>query len=87
MMDDKRKLTGHPWHVGYLKKDEDDPRRHKSRCVYFSRDDSRKGHCARRSGTCIGSAHCQDYKETVAEKEVSSVKINELLLKIFKGKR
>lgn len=28
------KLSDTPWHISYVTKDEDDPRRHKSRCVY-----------------------------------------------------
>lgn len=27
------KLSDTPWHVGYTKKDENDPRRHKARCA------------------------------------------------------
>ena len=58
-MDDKRKLTGHPWHVEFLTMDENDTRRHKKRCVYYSQNNS----CRKNCGTCIGSSHCSYYKE------------------------
>lgn len=53
------KLPDTPWHVGYTKKAEDDPRRHKSRCIHIYWDNS----CAYNS-KCIGSSHCQFYAET-----------------------
>ena len=33
---DKKVLPDTPWHLGYAKKEESDPRRHKSRCVYLN---------------------------------------------------
>ena len=62
-MDDKRKLTGHPWHVGYLKMDENDTRRDKRRCMYFLKDESHKNYCQKKFERCIGSSHCPYYKE------------------------
>ena len=62
-MDDKRKLTGHPWHVEFLKMDENDTRRHKKRCVYYSQNNS----CRKNCGACIGSSHCPYYKESGAK--------------------
>lgn len=54
------RLPDTPWHIGYVTKDEDDPRRHKSRCVY---NDGRK--CLNTNVTeCCGSAHCRFYAET-----------------------
>ena len=50
-------LSGTPWHVGYLKKEEDDPRRDKRNCAYYN-----KGYCTHRFGKCIGSSHCDHYK-------------------------
>ena len=32
---DKKTLPDTPWSLGYAKKEERDPRRHKSRCMYF----------------------------------------------------
>lgn len=52
------KMSGTPWHIGFLKKDEDDTRRHKARCAYYE-----KGHCSTRFSGCIGSAHCSQYRE------------------------
>ena len=34
-MDEKR-LPDTPWHVGFVKKEEDDPRRHKARCISYA---------------------------------------------------
>ncbi|WP_027728636.1 hypothetical protein [Treponema sp. C6A8] len=60
---DNIRLPETPWHIGYVKKDENDKRRHKSRCVY-------------NDGTycnnpdmfyCQSSAHCRFYAETWAE--------------------
>lgn len=47
-----------PYHIGYLTMDEDDSRRHKSRCIYLvDKYDCKKYE------SCIGSSHCQYYKE------------------------
>ena len=70
-MDDKRKLTGHPWHVGFLKMAEDDTRRHKRRCIYYVREN-----CCRKCGICVGSSHCSFYKES-AVKQSSRQQINQ----------
>ncbi len=32
---ENNKLPDTPWHVGYAKKEESDPRRHKARCIYL----------------------------------------------------
>lgn len=62
-MNDKRKLTGHPWHIGYLKMDENDTRRDKRKCIHFLRDDSHKNYCQKNYVNCVGSSHCPYYKE------------------------
>ncbi len=54
-----RALPDTPWHVGYTKKAEDDPRRHKSRCVHIE-----SGKCRLLEMTCAGSMHCVSYAET-----------------------
>lgn len=57
-----------PWHVGYAKKDEDDPRRHKARCIYYKDSECQcrifKAYYGRR---CPGSSHCDHYSETQLE--------------------
>lgn len=65
-MNNNRKLPDTPWHVGYAKKEIDDPKRHKSRCIFYD-----KGHkkCRNlRVGSyqmlCPGSAHCKGYAES-----------------------
>lgn len=52
------KMVGTPWHHEVLHKHENDERRHKSRCRNYS-----TGYCKCLNHRCIGSAHCQYYKE------------------------
>ena len=60
---DKR-LPDTPWHIGYAKKDEEDPRRHKSRCIFYRKDKTCKcGKSPYYMFNCGGSAHCRYYKE------------------------
>lgn len=47
-----------PWHIGYAKKKEDDPRRHKARCIHY-----KDGICQLNKARCGGSAHCISYSE------------------------
>lgn len=66
-MKDDHRLPDTPWHVDIVKKDEADPRRHKSRCIHYQ-----SGRCGWRgnySGRCIGSSHCMDYNESYEEFE------------------
>jgi len=60
------RLPDTPWHVGFAKKKEDDPRRHRSRCVHYYTGSKLCG--ARESmyfgKTCPGSSHCAYYAET-----------------------
>ena len=63
------KLQGTPWHVGYVTKKENDPRRHRSRCYYYQTDGSCFWH-----KHCIGSAHCSEYKDTIQEKQKQEYK-------------
>lgn len=86
MDDDKRKLTGHPWHIEFLKMAENDTRRDKRKCRYFLRDESHKNYCQKNFGNCIGSSHCSFYEEGGAEKttqKTTQKQINEMIRKIF----
>ena len=59
-----RKLPDTPWHVGYTKKHESDPRRHKARCSYYMKDKTCR--CIRSpyfKFKCGVSAHCMYYEE------------------------
>lgn len=51
-------LPDTPWDIGYAKKKENDPRRHKSRCIHIE-----DGICKLRATKCVGSAHCNSYNE------------------------
>lgn len=60
---EKNKLPDTPWHVGYTKKDENDPRRHKARCVYLKDGICRCGYDGCYTRKCGGSSHCTHYSE------------------------
>ena len=47
-----------PHHIEFLRKDEDDERRDKRRCLFFT-----KNKCSYYNGQCIGSSHCNYYQE------------------------
>lgn len=64
-MVENNRLPDTPWHVGYAKKQEDDPRRHKARCIHYR--DGQCGWKANYSGKCIGSSHCMDYSESLED--------------------
>ena len=58
-----KKVPDTPWHIAFIKKDENDPRRHKARCFYYQ---NRECHCVRSSYytlECPGSSHCTNYRE------------------------
>ena len=57
-------MTGAPWHVEFLKKEEGDTRRHKMRCKYYKNDSC--SHCMTK---CCGSAHCIYYCEIRGKQE------------------
>ncbi len=53
-----------PWHIGYAKKKEDDPSRHRARCIHYV-----DGKCicyksVYRDRRCGGSSHCSEYSES-----------------------
>lgn len=55
-----RGLTGTPWHIEKMTREEGDPRRHRARCRFFRKKDS---YCTLHKRKCSGSAHCSRYKE------------------------
>ena len=52
-------LTGTPWHVEKLTRNEGDERRHKSRCIYYRKKDA---YCKYQYIECAGSRYCKYYK-------------------------
>ena len=60
-----KNLTGAPWHPEKDHRAEDDDRRYKGRCVFYSYD---KDTCKKYCGRCRGSAHCTHYK-AISEEE------------------
>lgn len=56
----KRVMTGAPWHVEKMVRKEGDPRRHRSRCIYYNKS---TGHCPKVVSKCVGAAHCNYYEE------------------------
>ena len=59
-------LTGTPWHVDRFVREEGDPKRHRSRCAFFCKSNPYSSQCGMH-GHCIGSAHCQFYREKTRE--------------------
>lgn len=59
----ENKLPDTPWHMGYTKKEESDPRRHKSRCIYIKDGICKCGREGCYMRKCGGSAHCIHYSE------------------------
>lgn len=57
-------LSGTPWHVEKMTRQEGDDKRHRSRCVNY--EGKKTGHCKVFNEKCHGSAHCGEYKEIVA---------------------
>lgn len=62
-------LPDTPWHVGYVKKEENDSRRHKSRCVHISCGICTYGKLRSYMKNCPGSAHCKYYAENEQQRE------------------
>lgn len=61
-------LQGTPWHIEYLKKDEDDKeekRRHKNRCKFYKHYNNCK--LINIHDRCFGSNNCRDYEEKTKE--------------------
>lgn len=58
------RLPDTPWHVGYAKKAEDDPRRHKARCIHYVNGECNSSRSHYYRETCGGSSHCGEYSET-----------------------
>ena len=66
---ENNKLPDTPWHVGYAKKEESDPRRHKARCIYLKEGICRCGYDGCYTRKCGGSSHCIHYSDKVEEIE------------------
>lgn len=61
-MGNLERLTGSPWHIEKMTRQEGDAKRHKSRCIHFKGKESNQ--CKIYGGRCHGSAHCTYYKES-----------------------
>lgn len=57
------RLPDTPWHVGYSKKEEGDPRRHKARCIFYTKSHCKNGRSGCFMQKCGGSSHCIYYAE------------------------
>ena len=69
-MSANRNLSGTPWHISGLRMSDGDRKRHRSRCVYFKKEGI---HCTVRRTVCIGSAHCDLYKEKTDKEKNSNL--------------
>lgn len=63
-MSNLNKMSGTPWHIEKMHREEGDSRRHRSRCIYY---DYVEPTCKKRMLKCIGSAHCDFYIEKVIQ--------------------
>lgn len=61
---DSKRLPDTPWHLGYAKKKENDPRRHKSRCIHLKNSICHCGSSGAYKLNCPGSSHCKFYAES-----------------------
>jgi len=68
---DSKKLPDTPWHIGFAKKDIDDPRRHKSKCLYLNSNICECNQCETYLLKCPGSSHCRYYAETLHQDELN----------------
>ena len=57
-------LVGTPWHIERFTREEDDEKRHRSRCLYYRGH----GYCAWHFERCWGSARCRHYSEVESSK-------------------
>lgn len=71
---DSKRLPDTPWHIGFIKKEEDDPRRHKSRCIFKEGSTCKCGDCISYMRRCSGSSHCRDYAENYLQAEENRIK-------------
>ena len=92
-MDEKR-LPDTPWHVGFVKKEEDDPRRHKARCIYYAEGVCYQGKMGCFLRKCPGSSHCKYYaeSESMAEevylktRSIEEERTDQMQKNLFQGK-
>lgn len=64
-----KQMPDTPWHIGYAKKEEDDPRRHKGRCIYLHSKICYCNLCETYLLKCPTSSHCKYYAETLSQDE------------------
>jgi hypothetical protein len=67
-------MTGTPWHTELMRRGDNDPRRHKTKCVNY---DTKTKQCKKQKFKCIGSAHCDYYDDGSGRRNraVSIIKI------------
>lgn len=61
----KKEMSGSPWHVEKAHRAENDDRRYKGRCKYYTYENNR---CSYACSKCYGSAHC-DWYEAITDDE------------------
>ena len=71
-------MSGIPWHVESLKKDDNDDKRHKSRCVYYKNKKCLSIKSPNYALKCGGSSHCSNYRESIPDSEKKSLSKNRI---------
>ncbi|MBV6544661.1 hypothetical protein HT668_05405 [Ursidibacter maritimus] len=64
-------LSGSPWHVEYLRKAEDEPKRDRRKCKYYVDDDFQQ--CRILYKKCYGSRYCEHYSVSEIYKRTKKV--------------
>lgn len=70
-------LQGTSWHIEFVRKAENDPKRHRNRCSHYKTDKTCPIY-----GMCIGSSHCSFYRDIALEKERKRSKDREKTWKV-----
>ena len=65
----RQSISGTPWHVTSIGLKDGEKKRHRSRCIYFQKEGV---HCSVRNTVCIGSAHCNIYREKESQYDEES---------------
>ena len=75
---EKKRVPDTPWHIGFTKKEADDPRRHKARCIHKVDGICRYGKSGCYMLQCGGSAHCKYYAET--EEQAKKIRLDNMTI-------
>lgn len=67
-------LTGTPWHVEVIGNSEDEDRRHRARCSFYT--NKKTSYCNYYNERCRGAAHCTAYKDKNVDFNMEQVPVD-----------